>query len=521
MYHVKLNNSTARVLFLGNNDESTDQQISTLAKEHNTVNHGLVVDSEGVPDQPGFYHTTVVDIPWGDLISFASKFDLIVMLDQPRAQWSHWKCMQATFKLMVKLEQMGCDTVFRDNKNIKKISYWSNLVYKENKSFCIYPWINFFNDGKELKLCSRADTAVTEIDQFQDWESDPNYAQVRNSMLQGHKLPEHCRVCYAYEDHGIESYRQFETMDWAVQLDLETVKDLEKIQRPYYYEIHTGNHCNIKCRGCQPAFSEPIGKELKKFNIVAPGAMKWTPGTSTLDQIDIDNLDSKSTVYFQGGEPTIMPEVLDFMKQCIAKNQTDFNLSMCTNGVKFSDEFLETVSHFPNTNFSFSIDGYTKINDYWRSGSKWDRVIANAHMIHNLGHSVSINTVPGIYNVTNLHLLFEFLDREFPFTAIYLQINYLPWQSAFNHPDKDLVIESMLKCMQTSVYHSNGKSCKSGIDSIYNHYNSNPVCDLKSLKDFFAYNDQLDRARGTKLADYIPELEAARSYILELNHEIL
>jgi sulfatase maturation enzyme AslB (radical SAM superfamily) len=226
-------------------------------------------------------------------------------------------------------------------------------------------------------------------------------------------------------------------------------------------------------------------------------------------------------VYFQGGEPTIMPEVMDFMKQCIEKNRTDFNLTMCTNGVKFSDEFLETVSHFPNTNFSFSIDGYHKVNDYWRSGSKWNRVIENAHMIQNLGHSVSINTVPGIYNVTNLHLLFEFLDREFPFTAIYLQVNYLPWQSAFNHPLRDLVIESMRKCMKTSLYHSNGKSCKSGIDSIYNHYNNNPVCDLKSLKDFFVYNDQLDRVRGTKLADYIPELEAARNYISEYKYETM
>jgi sulfatase maturation enzyme AslB (radical SAM superfamily) len=187
---------------------------------------------------------------------------------------------------------------------------------------------------------------------------------------------------------------------------------------------------------------------------------------------------------------------------------------MCTNGVKFSQEFLETVSHFSNTNFSFSIDGFSKINNYWRSGSRWEKVIENAHMMESRGHFVSINTVPGIYNVTNLHLLFEFLDREFPFTAIYLQINYLDWQSAFNHPNKDLVIESMKKCMQTSIYHSNGKSCKSGIDSIYNYYTNNPVCNIENLRDFFMYNDQLDHARGTKLADYIPELEAVRSYIL-------
>jgi pyruvate-formate lyase-activating enzyme len=512
--HYAEHDPNTKVLFLGNNDASTDHQVTKLAKKHSTINHGLVSDSKFVPDLPGYYHTTIMDIPWGDLILVAQQFDSVVMLDQPQKYWSHWKCLQATFKLMLKLEELGKSTVFRDNKNIKKILYWHNLLYNENKSFCIYPWINFCdNEKNKLKLCSRSQGTVTTIDKFQDWTTDPNYNQIRNKMLQGEKIPNHCSICYDYEDRGIESYRQFETMDWVVQFDLETVEDLSKIQRPHFYEVHTGNHCNIKCRGCQPSASEPIGVEFKKFNIIPPGPINWTPQASSVDRIDIDHLDKTTSVYFQGGEPTIMPEVLEFMKQCVAKNRTDFNLTMCTNGVKISQEFLDVVGNFPNTNFSFSLDGYDKINDYWRSGSNWQKVIANAHMLQSLGHSVSINTVPGIYNVTNLHLLFEFLDREFPFTAMYLQINYLPWQSAFNHPLKELVVESMLKCMKTSIYHCNGKSCKSGIDSIYNHYSNNPVCDIKNLKDFFAYNDQLDRARGVKLADYIPELEAARSYI--------
>jgi sulfatase maturation enzyme AslB (radical SAM superfamily) len=233
-----------------------------------------------------------------------------------------------------------------------------------------------------------------------------------------------------------------------------------------------------------------------------------------MDRIDIDALDARSSVYFQGGEPTIMPEVREFMKNCIKKNKTDFFLTMCTNGVKITQEFLDLIGHFSNTNVSFSIDGYDKVNDYWRSGSTWSKVIANAHMLESLGHSVSINTVPGIYNVTNMHLLFEFLDREFPMTSIYMQINYNPWQSTYNHPCADLVIESMKRCQQTSIYHSNGKSCKTSIDSILAHYSNNPVCDLQQLKSFFDYNDQLDRVRGTKLKDYIPELEAARKFIV-------
>jgi sulfatase maturation enzyme AslB (radical SAM superfamily) len=232
------------------------------------------------------------------------------------------------------------------------------------------------------------------------------------------------------------------------------------------------------------------------------------------DHINIDLLDSQSTVYFQGGEPTIMPEVADFLKQCIEKNKTDFNLTMCTNGVKISQKFVDLVNQFSNVNFSFSIDGYGKINDYWRSGSEWNRVIDNAHMLESLGHNISINTVPGIYNVTNLHLLFEFLDKEFPFTAVYLQLNYIDWQSAFNHPDTNAVLDSLKKCQNTSMYRSNGKSCKSGIDGLYQHYNSNPVFNVEHLRMFFDYNDQLDRARNVKLADYIPELEACRKYIL-------
>lgn len=509
----KSHSTDQKVLFLGNNDQSTDTAVSYLAKQQGTKNHGLICSQLFDPELPGFYHTTVVDIPWGGLLELAKKFDTIVMLDQEQGSWSHWKCMQATCKLMLKLEELGMQTVFRDNANTKKILYWIDLVYKKNPSMCVYAWINLHNDGSELKLCSRDRSTVTTVDQFTDWKQDAAYNRIRQSMLQGQRLPEHCKVCYEYERLGMESYRQFETIDWVTQLEVGSVEELAQLEHPYFYEVHTSNHCNIKCRGCQPSFSDTIAREYKKFNIVAPQPLKWEPLTYPIDRIDIDTLNSKSSVYFQGGEPTIMPEVREFMRRCIDKNKTDFLLTMCTNGVKFSDEFLELLGHFPKTNLSFSIDGYDKVNDYWRSGSKWDKVIANAHRIQSLGHSVSINTVPGIYNVTNMHLLFEFLDREFPFTAIYMQVNYLPWQSAYNHPMSELVIESMKKCQQTSVYHSNGKSCKTSIDSILHHYTNNPVCDLKALREFFDYNDQLDRARGTRLVDYIPELEQARNFV--------
>lgn len=508
-----LESADSTVLFLGTNDQSTDQNVSKIADDNNITNHGLVSDAEFVPVEPGYYHTTIVDIPFGLLLNLSKRFDIVVLLDQPQSQWSHWKILSATFKLMVQLEESGMNTIFRDNSNSKKIMYWTNILYKKNKSFCIYPWINLHSDGKELKLCSRSKGKIADPKDLVDWENNSSYTKIRENMINGTLMPEHCKICYEYENIGIESYRQFESLDWISQLDIESFDDLKKIKHPYFYELHTGNHCNIKCRGCQPAYSEPIGKEIKKFNIITPRKLSWTPSSASIDSIDIDTLDKTSQVYFQGGEPTIMPEVLEFMERCIAKNRTNFDLTMCTNGVKFSDKFLSLVSQFPNSTFSFSLDGFDRINDYWRSGSNWKKVIDNAHLLESRGHFISINTVPGIYNVTNLHLLLEFLDREFPFTAIYMQINHLAWQSAFNHPDSKLVVESMKKCMNTSIYHSNGKSCKTAIDSIYNYYSKNPKCDIDALRDFFTYNDQLDHVRGVKLADYIPELESARSLL--------
>ena len=111
-FFQKPHDSNAKILFLGNNDDSTDQHVTALAKAYATVNHGLITDSFTVLEQSGYYHTTVVDIAWGDMIKLADKFDSIVMLDQPQAQWSHWKCFQATFKLMFKLEEVHKHTVF-------------------------------------------------------------------------------------------------------------------------------------------------------------------------------------------------------------------------------------------------------------------------------------------------------------------------------------------------------------------------------------------------------------------------
>lgn len=499
-----------KVLCLGNNDQDTDLRTTNLAVQNHAINRGLITDSTFVPLEVGYYHTTIIDIPSG-MLELAQQFDQIILFDQPVAQWTHYKPLLSSYKILVELEKQGKDTSYKNNNNVKNFIEFDKLLV-ENKSFCIYPWIEKIqqNNGY-LAPCARSSKKITTLEELKDWRTDPNYQYVRQKMLQGELLPEHCDYCYDYERKGIESYREFETKEWVSKLNINSIEDLNNISHPYYYELRLSNKCNIMCRGCEPGYSHLIEREFKTHKInFKKNPIKY----SSTDIIDIETLNKDVRVYLTGGEPTIMKEVIAFMRKCVDLGKTDFEFTLGTNAAKLSPAFLELSSQFSNMNFSVSLDGYGKINDYWRHGSDWDTVIKNTHILKSQGHSININTVPGMYNVTNLHLLFEFLDREFPRSTAYLQINYNSFQSAYNHPNSKLVVESMEKCKQTKIYYADGKSCKTCIDSLYDYYSNNPKCDLELLKKFFEHNDRLDQARNVRLADYIPELEACRSLLV-------
>ena len=502
-----------KILCLGSNNLNTDIRVSTLASANNTVNHGLLTEASKKIQEPGYYHTSLSDSSTGNIINLAKHFDIIIFLDQPAKEWSHPTLFETTYKLMIELDQQGFAVQYKDNENIKKLNYWHNLL-QENKSFCIHPWILQIQENGQMVLCPRSSVKISDKSPKEiNWHTDDNYNHIRMQMLDGNLLSDHCKVCYDYESKGIESYRQFETKEWANRLQLQSIEELEHIKQPYFFDVRLSNKCNLMCRSCNPDFSNRIEKELKEFKIMHPTVPVRSYKYSNLAHLNINELTEKHRVYLTGGEPTVMQEVYDWMKECIDKNRTNFDFTLGTNGQRINKKFLNLTKYFTNLNFSVSLDGFGIINDYWRWGSKFETVIENMHVLKRQGHNININCVPGVYNVTNLHLLLEFLDREFSDTTIYMQINYFALQSAYNHPNAKLVLESMDRCKQTSVYYSNGKSCKTTIDSLYDYYSNNPTCDLKSLKEFFDYNDKLDQARNVKLIDYIPELEACRKYL--------
>lgn len=496
-----------KILCIGNETESTDIMVSELAKISKTINHGLISTGAFYPKEIGYYHTSIADIPAGDIAAnLVQKFDLIIMLDQDIDSYPHFKSFVNTFRLMIELEKKGVATDFRNNLGNTTILYWHNLL-RTNKSLCVYPFINLINDYGSAVQCQKNSNPLTKIDSMSDWQTDPAFLPLRHNMLAGIQMPKNCNVCYEREESNGESARQFESLEWALNLRLKHEQDLANITHPVLYEIRPSNKCNIMCRMCDDKHSHLIEQENKKIGFPIT-TDQWQMQDFPYDKI---NFDTAKRIYWAGGEPTIMPEFYTFLRKCIEQKQTNFDLCIGTNAVKISNTLFDLLKEFPRVTFSVSFDGYKKINDYIRWGSNFDSLRENCFRILSQGHILAFQTVFSMYNATRIHEIYEFYDRDFPGCNTLVQSAGMvtdhigPW----NHPLREKVLESMYRCKETQVYYNNGRNTNDLVNEMISRY-ENYQFSPDVLKSFFYYNDKLDQSRGSRLEDYVPELAEAR-----------
>jgi len=486
-----------KVLCLGNNHSHTDELTSALG-----VNHGLVTDIS-IELQSGYYHTSVLDLSESEIIQLSQRFDSVIVLDQPVEQWNHPNEFTKTQEIA---KRIGDNVIWQNVDGKTQLEYWKNLV-KDNKSFCIFPFIELLTDNGNTTVCCRSDTPVQTITELEDFATDAEYQKIRHAMLEGISIPKHCNYCYKLEDQNIQSARQEETVEWAIRLGLNNVADLQSIKNPVYYEVRPSNTCNIMCRMCGPKYSSLIEKEQKKLGILPAG---YTMQYSNFDIVQVENVEK---LYVAGGEPTAMPDFYQFLRKCINQQTTDFEFFVNTNAVKISNLVLDLGKQFSNLQYIISIDGYKDANDYARWRSKWHTVIENVHKLQNNGHKIHFNTTLSLYTVFDYHKLVQFLEEEFPNCLIHGQdaIGYSPF--VFNYSKEQ--ISKLERIKNTNIY-KNNTLFKSFIDGAIKLAKSSKL-DQTKLSKFFNYNDQLDKSRNSCLNNFIPELENLRTLVGEEN----
>ena len=376
---------------------------------------------------------------------------------------------------------------------------------KENRAFCILPFIHLHvNENNDVKPCCLGGlNGITKYTKDFDFNNNQQLEEIRQKMLAGDRV-DACSECYNLDDAGTYSSRVLETEDWSKKLGYETYEDVKTDL--IYYDIRNDNLCNLSCRMCNPQFSSQLEKEYKRLGWTVKVHPKSFSFSNAVD------LSTVQKIYVAGGEPSLMPGFREFLNRAIQAGRTDIEIRMNTNATNLNKEYRELLKHFNNVHIVVSLDGYDEINKYIRWPADWQSLIENVHGLYEITSHISFNVTVGIWNISNLSRLVNFLEKEFSNIAtVLLNKIYVPDRLVFTtFPNKDLALQD-LELLKNSKFY-NQFLFKSKVDYYINELQHSEL-NLSALEDFFKFNDSLDQSRNVKLIDYIPELEACRSYI--------
>lgn len=509
--------STDKILLLVDNTsaEAWGHKLSKeYAENHNLIFRGALLGIHQTL-QNGCYFTGPFSLQQKDIIKSANKFDKVILLDQKQEQYSHSRIFLAMWKLVHDIKDKGIDVEIINTENMKYLDNWEKY-FENNKSFCINPWV-LMHDGQSgyTSMCGRNWNKIKKRDEIKNWKDDSEYNKIRTKMINGEKISG-CEGCYRYEEKGVRDMRWTDSFDWISRLKIKDINDLKKLTSPVYFEVRPSNKCNLKCRMCSPKFSHLIEKECNEIKDPAfLDLIYQDPDSLNTASFDLVDLNSLVRLYIAGGEPTVMPEVYEFLRNCVKNKKTNFELNINTNAVKISQPLFRLFKNFTKLWFTCSIDGLPKVTEYLRWGSNSKQQIKNIHNLRSTGAGIHFISVISIYNVHQIGDIMEFFDKEFPYATV--QLNHATFRgdilSAWNHPNPDIVIKSLEKARNSKSYYHQERGAKPIVDGLYKFYTENPKFDKKKLLDFFYYNDTLDKHRGSKLAEFIPELEECRKYI--------
>jgi radical SAM protein with 4Fe4S-binding SPASM domain len=317
-----------------------------------------------------------------------------------------------------------------------------------SKTFCIAPWVHICvrPTGRLTPCCEwkeQSDSALAKSNRFEmfdQWKNSDQMKQTRQQLHSGQKI-DSCSTCWVNEASGKKSLRQvynnefsryfdFSTMDtqtWEVDNSITTI------------DLKLGNLCNLKCAMCSPRSSSQLMSEYltnkDKFHSLenyqpTPTDLDFTwPLTSDFKDFMDQFRNQIRWIKFTGGEPTIIPYVLDVLKEI--KRPELVTVSFTTNGTRVNTELLDVLSKFKTVWISASLEGIGDHNDTIRYLSNWQEVEKNIIELAKLPNLYfNINHVLQCFSASTLIPLLHWCEQK-QFTIslnplshpVYLSIN--------------------------------------------------------------------------------------------------
>lgn len=411
-------------------------------------------------------------------------------------------------------------------------------------TFCVIPWIHRFTDEQGFhQLCCTAEGDGNNLrnaagerlhisQQLTDQQvlNSPTVKAVRQQMLRG-QWPVACERCRQSEDAGSVSIRQQLNSRFGQGRDdfLRHTSEDGSLDHAIvlYADIRLGNACNLTCRMCGPVASrlwassynevQPVGYRLPAEELRILGENNWVkrqPLAWLLDQC----LSSVERLHFAGGEPLIVPEMVEALNQCIASGRAgEIELSYNTNLTVLPEKVTALWPRFRKVSLLCSVDGYGRLNDYIRRPSHWSDIDRNLRMLDRHFDDwkiawAAVSVTVQMYNALGLHELFAYLrtadfSRIVPIPQLvplfypgYLSIQGLPSRA------KAVVRKRVLAEIERAEAW-NRPDLAAEIGSAGSTIAFMDAADTtRNLRDFFAFCEASDRSFGDSWREAAPEL---------------
>ena len=417
-------------------------------------------------------------------------------------------------------------------------------------TFCVIPWLHRQTDEQGFhQLCC---LGVGPGNQLRDTEgrrmhisqrltdeqvlNSPELKTARVQMVQG-EWPKACERCRQSEQAGGVSVREQYNAGFAGHENLlrQTGQDGELL-RPVvrFSDIRLGNACNLTCRMCNPGASRlwephynvvrPPGYRMPSDQLQIIGENNWVKKESVSWLLE-QSLPTLERLHFAGGEPLIIPELVDALEQCVASGRAgEIALSFNTNLTVLPDKVTSLWPRFRSVWLLCSVDGYGRTNEYIRRPSHWDDIDRNLRTLENrfdewkIGYA-AVSCVVQMYNALSVPDLYAYMrsagfQRVMPIPGLvplfdphFLSIQGLPAHAktvvrerlqaeieraeAWNRPD----LVALIGTIRATIAYMHAADA------------------TENLRDFFFFSEATDKAFGDSWREAAPELAASLQFL--------
>lgn len=389
---------------------------------------------------------------------------------------------------------------------------------------CLYPFYHQLvrPDGTGMPCCSYSErsTHLSNI-HYSEFFHSKWMDNLRAAMWED-EVPDGCKSCIAGEEAGGFSNKGLSFVR-AKHMGFDYMQEPKLLGQ----ELNISNLCNLRCRMCDSSRSSKwITEDLLYETDVNSTHYRHTAKLQKSNwRLTFEEAKTIKFLTFLGGEPMLhQRQIIDSLIEIKKHNRLhevsiNFNSNVVT---LLEDELIELLVDCEFVEFNASIDGYSSLNDYIRSDSKWDELTLNLLQLDSLAgkyinfHWQPINTAT-VLNCNKMQDLYEWFDNTFinagqPSTAI-LAIE--PWYLAINNLPidvKDKLLQKLIKTKEQSIikFQQYPKhTWDLHYDALCNYVSMDPahipgVVDWR--EDFWKFTNFLDNNRGTKFSDVNPEM---------------